>query len=392
MRRLLAAAALLYSALHFAAAGVRTPLTNFYSDFLAAFPSWGMSFFFGRLDFYNGSLANEWGPPPIWYYGPLLHAVTAPLFAFPSLRSAYLAWLFVNYLFVVAIAVIAMRVIDNGRPRAATVIVVVFVLCNFNPLYEALTQRNIEILELLLLFGAFAFYRRGRETACGAMVGLAATAKFLPIIFLPWFVLKRRWDALTAAILAILPFLVVTQFVLGWESNGTLQHLFTRGMLDSNLDQSIAGAVRRVIDNPVVRRAAVAAAAAAFCALMLRMRQNEDTDDLEWGMLLVAMVLLPPHNQNYYFIFFLFPYLMLYARYRARWSWRAVPAAISFLLVAAPVPFSLFGPHAFARYLQAGIPFIGAAILAFVLVCEMQLPTIEAPCPSKKLSRISALS
>ena len=390
MRRVITAAALLYSALHFAAAGIRQPLANFYGDFLAAFPSWGMSFFFGRLDLYNGTEAQFWGPPPIWYYGPLLHAVTMPLFAFPSLRSAYLAWLLVNYVFIAAIAVIAIRLTDN-------VIVVVVVLCNFNPLYEALTQRNIEILELLLLLGAFVFYRRGRDTACGALVGLAATAKFLPIIFLPWFVLKRRWDALWAAMIAMLPFLVVTQFVLGWENNGTFHHLFTRGMIDSNLDQSIAGVVRRVIDIPVVRGAAVAAATVAFCALMLWMRRSEDTCDLEWGMLLVAMVLLPPHNQNYYFIFLLFPYLVLYARYRARWSWRAVLAAVSFFLVAMPVPFSLLGPRAFPRYLQAGIPFVGAALLAAALVwelsaCRMHFSDVVTACPSKKPSRISALS
>ena len=106
-RRLLWAAALAYSLLHFATTGVRQPLANFYGDFLASFPSWTMAFFFGRLDLYDGSLANQWGPPPIWHYGPVLHAITAPLFAFHSLRSAYLAWLFVNYLFVALTAVIA---------------------------------------------------------------------------------------------------------------------------------------------------------------------------------------------------------------------------------------------------------------------------------------------
>ncbi|HEV2720814.1 MAG TPA: glycosyltransferase family 87 protein, partial [Thermoanaerobaculia bacterium] len=331
-RRLLAAAALLYSALHFAAAGIKTPLANFYGDFLAAFPSWGMSLFFGRLDLYTGTLAQKWGPPPVWYYGPLLHAITAPLFAFPSLRSAYIAWLFVNYVFLIAIAVIAIRLVDDA-------IVVIVVLCNFNPLYEALTQRTIEIVELLLLFAAFALLRRGRERACGAAIGLAATAKFLPLIFLPWLALKRKWDALWAAVLVMLPVVVVTEFVLGWENNGTLRQLFAGGMLKSELDQSLAGFVRRFGASPAVRGAAIAIAAVAFCALMLRVRHNEDTDDLEWGMLLVAMVLLPPHNEDYYFIFLLFPYLTLYARYRRRWSWRAVPTILSWFLVAAPVPF-----------------------------------------------------
>lgn len=58
-RKLLWGAALLYSLAHVAMTGVRQPLANFYSDFLASFPSWTMAFFFGRLDLYHGSLAEQ---------------------------------------------------------------------------------------------------------------------------------------------------------------------------------------------------------------------------------------------------------------------------------------------------------------------------------------------
>jgi hypothetical protein len=111
--------------------------------------------------------------------------------------------------------------------------------------------------------------------------------------------------------------------------------------------------------------------------LFLKARNCGQIEDLEWSLLIAAMVLLPPHNEQYYFVFLLFPYLMLYARYRRHWSWRALPAAISLLLVAAPVPFSLFGPNAFSRYLQAGIPFVGAAILAAVLVRELSACRVQ---------------
>lgn len=397
MRRFLAGAALLYSAVHFAVTGVRQPLANFYGDFLASFPAWGMAFFYGRLDLYDGSLASQWGPPPIWHYGPILHAITTPLLAFPSLRSGYLAWLFVNYAFVIVTAILAMYVVDSGRPSAATAIVVTCVFCNFNPLYEALTQRNIELFELLLLFAAYAWMRKGRDTAAGVAIGTAAMAKFLPLIFLPWLVLKRRWDALNAALLVIFPVVVVTEFVLGWENSGILLQLRGGGMMRSELDQSLAGIVRRLVDSRAASAIAIVLALIGLCVLMWRMRRSEDSDDLEWGVLVVAMVLLPPHNENYYFVFLLIPYLSLYARYRTRPSWRAALAAVSFLLVAVPVPFSLFGPNAFSAYLRAGIPFIGAALLTAVLIRELsarplQLSASELSCPWKKPSRISALS
>ena len=83
-RRLLWIAVLLYSLLHFAATGVRQPLANFYGDFLASFPAWKVASLAGRLDLYAGSLARQWGPPPIWHYGPVLHLITIPLLSFPS--------------------------------------------------------------------------------------------------------------------------------------------------------------------------------------------------------------------------------------------------------------------------------------------------------------------
>ena len=77
-------------------------------------------------------------------------------------------------------------------------------------------------------------------------------------------------------------------------------------------------------------RIAILVALAAFSALLFRVRRREGSEDVEFGLLLTAMVLLPPHNENYYLVFLLFPYLLLYARYRTQWSWRAALLALSF--------------------------------------------------------------
>jgi len=397
-RRLALGAAVLYSIAHFAFTGIRQPLANFYGDFLASFPAPAMAALFGRPDFYDGSLSQQWARPPIWHYGPVQHLLTIPLFAFASLRQAYIAWLVVSFVFVIVTAVIAARLTGDA-------LAVFLVFCNFNPLYEAITQRNIELFELMLLFAAYAWYRRGRETACGLAIGTAVMAKFLPAIYLPWLVLKRRWRALAMALVVIALVAISAQLVLGWQNSGLVKQLATRPYNDSELNQSLAGIAARLLptfDQKTVSRIVIVVPLAGLCALMLRVRRREDTADLEFGLLAVAMILLPPHNQNYYFIFLLIPYALLYARYRAAgsWTWRSTLLAVSFLLVAAPVPFSvlqrLTGADAFALYLRAGIPFIGAVLLAIVLLAELGMSyAVSAPeqsCPSKKLSRISAPS
>lgn len=388
-RPLLTVAALLYSLLHFFFTGIRQPLANFKGDFLASFPAWKTALLCGRLDLYAGSLAQKWGPPPIWHYGPVLHLITLPLFAFSSLRAAYVAWLFVNYVFVAAAAVIAMWIIDDGRPTAATVVVVILVFCNFNPLYEALTQRTIELFELMLLFAAYALLRRNRDATGGVAIGTAAMAKFLPLIYLPWLVLERRWRALAASLAVIVPIVVVTQFVFGWQNSGILIQLRHGSFITNEVNQSLSGIVIRFVrwthagvSIPVASRVAIAAALVALSLYMLR---SDRIIDLDYGLLAVAMVLLPPHNQNYYLVFLLIPYLLLYRQQRGCWSWRAAMLALSFVLVAVPIPLSivqrLTGLDAFRLYLRAGIPFLGAALLVAVLISESRARPVQLEAP-----------
>jgi len=370
--------------LHFAITGVRQPLANFYGDFLASFPTWRVASLCGRMDLYVHSLAEDWGwgPPPIWHYGPVLHLITIPLLAFPTLRSAYVAWLFVNYIFVAVAAIVAIRILGVDR---TTVLVVTLVFCNFNPLYEALTERTIEIFELMLLFVAWSCYRRGRDVGCGVAIGLAAMAKFLPLIFLPWLVLRRRWRALAASLAVIVPIAIAAQLVLGWQHSGTFIQLGGVTFLKSELDQSLSGMVARLISwthcplpAPLVGLVAILIALGALMAFMLDARRREGSEDIEFGLLAAAMVLLAPHNEQYYFVFLLLPYVLLYQRYRTGWSPRAALLALSFALVAVPIPLSIVqriaGVDVFSLYLRAGIPFVGAALLVAVVVSETARP------------------
>ena len=398
MKKALLGAAAIYTAAHFYFSGVRQPLANFYGDFLASFPSWRLSVLFGRLDLYKGSLAEEWalhfgGTHPLWHYGPVEHLVTLPLFAFGNLRSAYIAWLIANYVFLIAIVALAASVF---KQRALAVLAIL----NYGPLFEALTQRTIEIFELLLLFAAFALAQSSRESsiespsppakgekvpkadegvASGVLIGFAAMTKFLPLIFIPYFALKRRTRTLTSAVITIALIAVATQVVFDWRYSGTVVQLRAGGMISSVLDQSLAGMMRRVGAPEALARVAILIALALLSWLFFRARNCSSIEDLEWSTLIVAMVLLPPHNEQYYFVLLLFPYLALAAReLRRTEKWWL---AISFVLTGTLIPLSLLsrltGMNVFSVYLALGIPFVGAAILAALCVSGMSYAVLR---------------
>jgi len=378
----------IYTAAHFAMTGVRQPAGNFTGDFLASFPSWRLSVLMGRLDMYQGSLAAKWAVRfgdghPLWHYGPVEHLLTLPLFAFRDLRTAYMAWLIVNYVFLAGILILACSVFQSGRSKWLWRSAAAIVILNYGPLFEALTQRTIEIFELLLIFSAFALFLRGREAASGAAIGFAAMAKFLPLIFLPYFVLKRQMRALFAAVISIAVIAVAAEAVLGWRYSGTIVQLRSGGLIEGDTDQSLAGMIRRILvwtrsplsPSPLIF-GAIILAIAGVAWLFLRTHNAAAVEDLEWSTLIAVMVLLPPHNEQYYFVLLLFPYLALLARelrpfasaHRARRWW----LAISFILTGTLVPLTLLqrltGLKIFSLYLASGIPFIGAAILAAICV------------------------
>ena len=72
-------------------------------------------------------------------------------------------------------------------------------------------------------------------------------AKFLPIIYLPWLVLKRKWRAVIAALAVIVPVAIAAQLLLGWQNNGTLLQVKYGGFSNSELDQSLSGAIVRIV-------------------------------------------------------------------------------------------------------------------------------------------------
>ncbi len=222
--------------------------------------------------------------------------------------------------------------------------------------------------------------------------------KFLPLIFLPYFVVKRRFRALAASMLVIALIAIATEVVFGWRYSGIAVQLRRGGFIESQLDQSLAGMVIRLFvwtgaslsSTMLISRGAIVFALVALSWLFLRARNCAAIEDLEWSTLIVAMVLLPPHNENYYFVLLLFPYLALLARelrpgaatHRARRWW----LAISFLLTGTVVPLSVLSRmtkmNIFSTYLTLGIPFCGAAILATICVravlCECAAPRASA--------------
>jgi len=88
-------------------------------------------------------------------------------------------------------------------------------LCAVIPLRTSFLFGQMHIFVLLLLVLAYVCHMRGREIGSGCCIALAAALKVYPVFFCFYFLLKRRWKALTAALAGTALCLLLTYLVNG---------------------------------------------------------------------------------------------------------------------------------------------------------------------------------
>ena len=342
-----------YSGFHFLKTGVVFALGNFMGDMLYNFPAPVIATWANRSSvFFESQSSALFGSfqTPMWSYGPLFNVVTLPLLFLGPLQDGYRIWLFVNQAFLAAACWLLYRVTMPSRAGMGPLALFGLMVLNYYPFYEALIQRNIEIFEFFLVVGAMAAYAKHREATAGVLIGLATMTKFLPGMFVPYFALKRRWRAFWAALLTLGSIAVLTQLTLGWQHSTLLAQLRTGSYLPYHLNQAVSGAVLRLARaigcdryGAIGSQACMAILAVLFGRFMWSIRSSEHWK-LEWSLVAIAMIMLPPHNQNYYLIFLLIPYAVLLGEVIANpwegWSWKLL-LATSWVLTAWPIPLSL---------------------------------------------------
>lgn len=396
MTATIAVLALLYSALRFLHTGVVTAWANFGGDLLCGWPGYYVTAWNPAI--YVGSLSEYWWEAPYWNYGPVQHLVYLPFTFVPDLRMAYRAILFICYGYVLLSFLMTWR-LNLRVPKSLGVFsLLVLLWANFLPLYEALIQRNVELIELVCLTFGYAMFIRRRDGLAGAALGIATMTKFLPGIFLPYFVWKRRWRCVGGFFAAAVPLAVLAQLTLGWQYNFLVKdvngvvEMFAR---DSYLNQALSGLIMRLgpwlapaLSWPTVASLASVAMGLFLAAVLVRYGRP-GAERWEWSLLLLTMIMVSPRAQAYYYVFLLVPFSFLAEDilHRALTPGWLAAAVGAWWLIAWPIPLSFLerwnpgGPHGL-RVIEViwnlSLPLIGALLLT-VVVCRRLMQAAGTP-------------
>jgi hypothetical protein len=212
-----------------------------------------------------------------------------------------------------------------------------------------LGQPNLFLLVLML--GAFACLRHGRQWSAGGLIGLAAAIKAFPIMAIGYLVYRRQWKATAATVITVAVLMMVLPLPFrgparAWDDLG----MWTRGMVlkyDADgiaqrpercygfKNQSMVALANRLLrDVPADGEAkdgwhvnfahldfktvnlAIVATALGLCvfymATMPRQgRRTGTTDAIETSMLLLLILAFSPFSFNYFFVWLIYPLTVL---------------------------------------------------------------------------------
>jgi hypothetical protein len=116
-------------------------------------------------------------------------------------RGAALAWLALSLLALGALARLGLELAaDEGARTPARAALAFALLALWPPVLHDLAKGQWSILLAALLAAAWLSLERGRETAAGAWLGVAASLKLTPILLLGFLVLRHRRAAIAMAV------------------------------------------------------------------------------------------------------------------------------------------------------------------------------------------------
>jgi alpha-1,2-mannosyltransferase len=264
--------------------------------------------------------------------------------------------------YVVSVALLAVLVALSPsllpeRRRPAWVLVVIAVVAMAKFFAHEVVLGQVNALLAVIVVAALVAIRRGNERTAGLLLALAVVVKPYAVIFLPWLMARRRWNAAVAASAVLAAILALPAFVYGWSGNLEQHRAWWKTVTEStapnlvNADNvSVAGMFAKWLGaGPAAAALALATslcvlAAAAF--VFVKRRRVAFPEGLEGALLLTCIPLLSPQGWDYVFLLST-PAIVCLANYEDR-----LPKELRMLTVAAvaAIAFSVYDVMGRAAY------------------------------------------
>jgi alpha-1,2-mannosyltransferase len=146
---------------------------------------------------YSGADLAEFRPvAPVFKFPPFYLALLVPLARLDPGESVYLYHWVIQLVLYMLSGVLCVMAVGRSRPVLYSVLLAILVL-NYEAFYETLYGLQVETLLLAVLAACLLTVARARDGLAGLLLSVAAWLKVYPAFLGLYFVLRRRWSALT---------------------------------------------------------------------------------------------------------------------------------------------------------------------------------------------------
>lgn len=373
------------SAIVLIAASIVLTLKLHWADFHVYYTA-GHSLLSGRTDLYAPDFADS---RIMDYRYPVFFLLLFLPFCWLPYQAAEFVWLWLNiaiiYLTILAIRR-GLKAIAIEPIRFRLIAALSFLMC---AKYFVVSMRilNAHIIVLGMVFAAFYLLLKQRQAAAAVLMALAITFKVVPILTLPYFLIKKQWAFLALTVVFIVAFSLLPALYFGFDQNLSLlgdwyQHVmvnnqfhntngpinvalegqlerylseidYSQRIEDSNyqninllsLDKDLIGSITKLLSLTMMF---VTVFVIWFCGKLRRQNdllaaeQNGFSklpsafDSLayhEFGLMVCLALLIEPRSNVYYFLALFFPLLPFLHSFLRNCS-KFNLAALSFIVVA----------------------------------------------------------
>ena len=213
-------------------------------------------------------------------------------------------------------------------PETVAALIALLLVCT--PFRAQMGEGQMNLILLLLIVGAWAADRSGRQTPAGVLLGVAVAIKLFPAFLALYFLVQRRWRVLAAAALSFAAIIGVTAAVFGpavlptyfnevlpevWRFRGGWNNVSLVGFWSRLFDVEMKPEpVVPLFAAPVLARLASAASVLGVAAVTvwstLRARNRADSD-LAFAIAIVGMLLVTPTAWGHYLVLLLLPLVVI---------------------------------------------------------------------------------
>jgi hypothetical protein len=168
-----------------------------------------------------------------YIYPPLLAFIMIPL-AHLNYVSANMTWMTLNFLFLLLILTIGLRMIVNGFHLQSSLLKILAafgltIILSYNALRWEIILGQTDLLILLGITLAL-FWLDKRPWIAGVLLGAVVNIKYLPLLFLPFLCLRGRWKTVAGILAGTVAFAFLPAIILGWQTNWHYLEIALRGL------------------------------------------------------------------------------------------------------------------------------------------------------------------